>query len=150
MTVRDADRVVGSQALPDLTANEEYNLQLGQDPDLSFTRYIKLSSSSRIKVFGTVQRRYTYNIYSVTLQMKNAKARPVPFEYLERLEGRDIVLEGDVGRTAQGLSLRGTLPAKGSLERKYKVTFIEVGETVTLPPIIRNQPTIVPPLPDSK
>ena len=130
VTVRDVDRVVGNQSLPDLTANEEHNLQLGQDPDLSFTRYVKVSSSSRVKVFGTVQRRYTYNIYSVTLQMKNAKARAVPFEYLERLEGRDIVLEGDVGRTAQGLSLRGTLPAKGSLERKYKVTFIEEGEAV--------------------
>ena len=134
VAVRDVDRVVGNQSLPDLTANEEHNLQLGQDPDLSFTRYVKVSSSSRVKVFGTVQRRYTYNIYSVTLQMKNAKARAVPFEYLERLEGQNIVLEGDVGRTAQGLNLRGTLPAKGSLERKYKVTFTEEGEAVPVPP----------------
>ena len=85
VTVRDADRVVGSQSLPDLTANEEYNLQLGQDPDLSFTRYIKLSSSSRIKVFGTVQRRYTYNIYSVTLQRRE---RPRASERTEAAQSK--------------------------------------------------------------
>ncbi|MBC7646006.1 MAG: hypothetical protein H7095_02680 [Pseudopedobacter sp.] len=85
VTVRDVDRVVGSQSLPDLTANEEHNLRLGQDPDLNFTRYVKVSSSSRVKVFGTVQRRYTYNIYSVTLQRRE---RPRASERTEAAQSK--------------------------------------------------------------
>ena len=125
--VRDAERVVGGQNIPTLAAGEDIDLRLGSDPDLSYVRYAKSSSRNEVKKFDKVQRTYTYTTFQVTLQLRNAKARPVSFEVLERLNGQNITLEGDAKRTAQGLSLTGTLPAKGSLGRKYKVTFIEIG-----------------------
>ena len=138
--VRDAERVVGGQNIPTLAAGEDIDLRLGSDPDLSYVRYAKSSSESKVKKFGKVQRTYTYTTFQVTLQLQNAKARPVYFEVLERLGGQNITLEGDVGRTAQGLSLRGTLPAKGSLERKYKVTFTEIGEPIDVVPTPKQIP----------
>jgi len=132
--VRDAERVVGGQNIPTLAAGEDIDLRLGSDPDLSYVRYAKSSSKSEAKKFGKVQRTYTYTTYQVTLQLRNAKARPVFFEVLERFSGQDVALEGDAKRTAQGLSLTGTLPARGSLERKYKVTFTEIGEPIDVVP----------------
>jgi len=138
--VRDEGRVVGGQNIPTLAAGEDIDLRLGSDPDLSYVRYAKSSSESKVKKFDKVQRTYTYTTYQVTLQLRNAKARPVPFEVLERLNGQNVTLEGDAKRTAQGLSLTGTLPAKGSLERKYKVTFTEIGEPIDVVPAPKQIP----------
>ena len=132
--VRDAERVVGGQNISTLAAGEDIDLRLGSDPDPSYVRYTKSSSRNEVKKFGKVQCTYTYTTFQVTLQLQNAKARPVSFEVLERLGEQDVTLEGDAKRTAQGLSLTFTLPARGSLERKYKVTFIEIGEPIDVVP----------------
>ncbi len=128
-TVRDAGKVVGSQTLPDLTAFEERDLQIGQDPDLRYIRYVKSVNSTKKKIYGKMQRIYTYTTFTITLQFKNTKSRAIPYEYLERLEQvrSNISVEG-ANRTAKGLSLLGTLPAHSQIEKKYQVLYYDIGE----------------------
>jgi hypothetical protein len=138
-TIRDEGRVVGSQNFPNLSAFEDYDLQMGKDPDVSYTRYIKQEKTTKTKTFGDTLRTYDYNIYTIGLQIKNPKNKAVFYEYSEDLsnqyesnryrfsgsgvESSVMTVEGAM-QTGQSLKLKSTIPANTTISLKYKVIFL--------------------------
>lgn len=72
VTVREDGRVVGQANLPDISQGEKQELECGNDPDVNYTRNVKILSQKRESAS-----------YDVTLTIKNAKTRNIKYEYKE-------------------------------------------------------------------
>lgn len=111
--IRDEGRVVGQQNLPETAAGDPVVLELGNDPELSYTRTVQ-----------TVQRDPTGATFKVTYILKNAKATPARVrvsESLDQFAGRVMKLTGDAVRDDNAATFAAELPAGGSLSRSFTV-----------------------------
>ncbi|CAF1154802.1 unnamed protein product [Didymodactylos carnosus] len=72
VTIREDGRVVGQAHLCDISQGEKQNLDCGDDPDVSFTREVKVLSQ---KCDSTS--------YQIRLTIKNAKTKPIKYENKE-------------------------------------------------------------------
>lgn len=111
VTVRDEGRIVGQLNIGDVAGGERYNMYLGTDPDLMYTRAVKVTNQTK-----------TSTTYQVNLTVNNAKDRSVPFEYLERFGG-NVVVDGKVEQVPEGIRVMDTLKAKGKLDYTYTLKF---------------------------
>ncbi|MBB6097660.1 hypothetical protein HNR42_001077 [Deinobacterium chartae] len=111
VTVRDEGVLVGQTSIPDTAAREERVFGLGEDPDVSYNREVKVLSQTKDSAR-----------YQITLTLENAKKRALRVEYKENFSG-NVTLEGQAQRTAEGLSIEANLPAGGKLTRSYTLTF---------------------------
>ncbi|MFC4455584.1 hypothetical protein [Deinococcus sonorensis] len=118
VTVREDGRLVGQVSVDTTPAGTALELDLGTDPDLTYTR-----SAVSSKVAGGTAIRVTYTF-------QNAKDRPVRFEVTEQGLSSRAALTGQATRTAtNGLLVRVDVPAKqGTTPGKLVQTF-----TVTVP-----------------
>ena len=123
VTVREDGRLVGQVSVDTTSANTPLDLNLGTDPDLTYTR----SAAVTVQNKGTKTETTTAK---VTYSFENAKDRATRFELTEYgIDGRATVT-GPVTRTPEGgLLVKLDVPAKKGSERgKAGVTF-----TVTYP-----------------
>lgn len=121
VTVREDNRLVGQVSVQTTAAGTPVDLNLGTDPDLSYTRAAAV----------TVQNKGTKNATAtvkVTYTFENAKDRAVRFELTEfGLDSRATV-SGQAVRTPEGnLLLKVDVPAKsGKVSGRVSVTFTVV------------------------
>ncbi|CAF3338949.1 unnamed protein product [Rotaria socialis] len=105
VTVREDGRVVGQAQLTDLSQGEKQDLDCGNDPDVSFTRQVKILSQKRESAS-----------YRITLTIKNAKARIVKYEYKEIISSAKFtinpindneVLDNKIQSISEGIQIIG-------------------------------------------
>jgi len=72
VTIREDGRVVGQAQLSDISQGEKQDLDCGNDPDVSFTRQVKILSQKRESAS-----------YDIHLTIKNSKSKVVKYEYKE-------------------------------------------------------------------
>lgn len=111
--IRDEGRVVGQASLPNTAAQMPITLSMGDDPELTYTRTVKV-----------LQRDATGAAFQVTINLKNSKdkaARVRVTENLGSLSGRVIKLTGDAVQEGLTATFAAELPAQGSLTRSFKV-----------------------------
>ena len=123
VTVREDGRLVGQVSVDTTSANTPLDLNLGTDPDLTYTRSAVVTVQNKGSKTETTTARVTYSF-------ENAKDRATRFELTEYgIDGRATVT-GPVTRTPEGgLLVKLDVPAKKGSERgKAGVTF-----TVTYP-----------------
>ncbi|UJR17899.1 hypothetical protein I4U23_004798 [Adineta vaga] len=72
VTIREDGRVVGQAQLNDISQGEKQDLDCGNDPDVSFTRQVKVLSQKRDQAS-----------YDIHLTIKNSKSKPIKYEYKE-------------------------------------------------------------------
>jgi hypothetical protein len=72
VTVREDGRVVGQALLPDISQGEKQDLDCGNDPDVSYSREVKISSQKRESAS-----------YNIRLTIKNSKSKSIKYEYKE-------------------------------------------------------------------
>ena len=77
VTIREDGRVVGQASLSDLSANENCDLNVGNDPEVSYTREVT-----------TVKHEEDQSEYSVKIKVKNNKTRVINFEFVETFYSR--------------------------------------------------------------
>ena len=119
VTVREDGRLVGQVSVDTTSANTPLDLNLGTDPDLTYTRSVAVSVQNKGSKTETTTAKVTYSF-------ENAKDRATRFELTEYgVDGRATVT-GPVTRTPEGgLLVKLDVPAKKGGERgKVSVTFI--------------------------
>jgi len=72
VTIREDGRVVGQAQLSDISQGEKQDLDCGNDPDVSFTRQVKILSQKRESAS-----------YDIHLTIKNSKSKVIKYEYKE-------------------------------------------------------------------
>ncbi len=123
ITVREDGRLVGQVSVQTTSEGVPVELNLGTDPDLSYTR------SAAVTVQGKGTKSET-TVVRVTYVFENAKDRPTRFELTEYGPGARATLTGQATKTAEGNTLvKVDVPARsGKVNGKATVTF-----TVTVP-----------------
>ena len=114
VTVREDGRVVGQSNIPDLSADENSDLNVGNDPEVSYEREVK-----------TLSHNENQSEYEVKVIMKNRKGRSINVEFKEHLNGRfevksqadDAVVQNDYVKCER------TIEAKSETSFTYKVKF---------------------------
>ena len=81
VTIREAGRVVGQTQINAISQGEKQDLHCGNDPDVSFTRYVNNLSQQRSTV-----------LYSIRLIIKNSKAKSIKYEYKEIISSTKFTL----------------------------------------------------------
>ncbi|CAF2981477.1 unnamed protein product [Rotaria sp. Silwood2] len=81
VTVREDGRVVGQAQLSDISQGEKKDLDCGNDPDVSFTRQIKILSQKRESAS-----------YDINLTIKNAKTKNIKYEYKEIISSAKFII----------------------------------------------------------
>ncbi|WP_407571059.1 hypothetical protein [Deinococcus altitudinis] len=121
VTVREDGRLVGQVGVDTTSAGTPLDLNLGTDPDLTYTR------TAAVTVQGKGTKTETTTI-RVTYLLENAKDRPTRFELTEYgVDGRATVT-GQATRTPEGsLLVKVDVPARtGKTNGKATVTFTVV------------------------
>ncbi|CAF4897775.1 unnamed protein product [Rotaria sp. Silwood1] len=72
VTIREDGRVVGQAQLLDISQGEKQDLDCGNDPDVSYTRKVKILSQKRESAS-----------YDINLTIKNVKIKKIKYEYKE-------------------------------------------------------------------
>ena len=121
VTVREDGRLVGQVSVQTTSANTPVDLNLGTDPDLSYTR------SAAVTVQGKGTKTSTVTV-KVTYTFENAKDRPTRFEMSEYGLDERATVTGQVTRTPEGnLLIKTDVPARsGKVNGKASVTFTVV------------------------
>jgi hypothetical protein len=121
VTVREDGRLVGQVAVPQTSANDPVELNLGADPDLSYTRAVAITVQGK----GTKLQTTTFK---VTYTLENAKNRPIRFEVTEYGLDARAVITGQASRGPDGnLVFKADVPAKtGTVSGKQSVTYTVV------------------------
>ena len=121
VTVREDGRLVGQVSVQTTSANTPVDLNLGTDPDLSYTR------SAAVTVQGKGTKTATVTV-KVTYTFENAKDRPTRFELTEYGFDERATVTGQATRTPEGnLLIKTDVPAKsGKVNGKASVTFTVV------------------------
>ncbi|WP_052303314.1 hypothetical protein [Deinococcus maricopensis] len=109
LTVRDENRIVGQTRLGDTPPNRAVDLKLGADPDVTYTRTVKVIARDRAS-----------STYRVTLTARNRRASPTRLDVREYLPAGGQV-SGEAQQTASGLQVQAPVPARGSVTRTYTV-----------------------------
>jgi hypothetical protein len=86
VTIREDGRVVGQAQLNDISQGEKQDLDCGNDPDVNYHREVKILSQKRESAS-----------YSIRLTIKNAKTKPIKYEYKEIISSAKftIIPSGD-------------------------------------------------------
>lgn len=121
VTVREDGRLVGQVSVQTTSANTPVDLNLGTDPDLSYTRSAAVTVQGKGTKTSTVTVRVTYTF-------ENAKDRPTRFELTEYGLDERATVTGQATRTPEGnLLIKTDVPAKsGKMNGKASVTFTVV------------------------
>ncbi|WP_407539556.1 hypothetical protein Q0M94_15465 [Deinococcus radiomollis] len=121
VTVREDGRLVGQVGVDTTSAGTSLDLNLGADPDLTYTR------SAAVTVQGKGTKTETRTI-RVTYLLENAKDRATRFELTEYGLDSRATVTGQATRTPEGnLLIKVDVPAKsGTTNGKATVTFIVV------------------------
>ena len=121
VTVREDGRLVGQVSVQTTSANTPVDLNLGTDPDLSYTRATAVTVQGKGTKTSTVTVKVTYTF-------ENAKDRPTRFELSEYGLDERATVTGQVTRTPEGnLLIKTDVPAKsGKVNGKASVTFTVV------------------------
>lgn len=121
VTVREDGRLVGQVSVQTTSANTPVDLNLGTDPDLSYTRSAAVTVQGKGTKTSTVTVRVTYTF-------ENAKDRPTRFELTEYGLDERATVTGQATRTPEGnLLIKTDVPARsGKTNGKASVTFTVV------------------------
>ncbi len=121
VTVREDGRLVGQVGVKTTSAGTPVDLNLGTDPDLSYTRATAVTVQGKGTKTATVTIRVTYTF-------ENAKDRPTRFELSEYGLDERATVTGQVTRTPEGnLLIKTDVPARsGKVNGKASVTFTVV------------------------
>jgi hypothetical protein len=121
VTVREDGRLVGQVSVDTTSAGTPLDLNLGTDPDLTYTR------SAAVTVQGKGTKSATTTV-RVTYVLENAKDRPTRFELTEYGLDERATLTGQATRTPEGnLLVKVDVPARsGTVKGKTTVTFTVV------------------------
>ncbi|MGY2892298.1 hypothetical protein [Deinococcus sp. UYEF24] len=121
VTVREDGRLVGQVGVDTTSAGTPLDLNLGTDPDLTYTR------TAAVTVQGKGTKTETRTI-RVTYVLENAKDRATRFELTEYGLDSRATVSGQTTRTAEGnLLVKMDVPAKtGTTNGKATVTFTVV------------------------
>jgi hypothetical protein len=121
VTVREEGRVVGQAQLSDISQGEKQDLDCGNDPDVSFTRQVKILSQKRESAS-----------YDIRLIIKNAKTKAVKYEYKEIISSAKFTInpKGDNEQTnkkiesiAEGIQILGDeLQPNGEQIFQYEIS----------------------------
>lgn len=111
ITVRDNNHIVGQNNLPNTSKNEQRELWMGADDDVSYVRNIKVTAQDKTSV-----------TYKVNITFENSKDRAIALEYKERLDG-NVTLKGEAVRTDSGLIITKDLAPNSKAQFEYVVTF---------------------------
>jgi hypothetical protein len=114
VTVREDGRVVGQSNIPDLSADENCDLNVGNDPEVSFEREVQ-----------TLCHNENQSEYEVKVIIKNNKRREINIEFIEHLHGRYEVKPQNDGVIVQNdfVKYERKLEAKAESSFIYKVKF---------------------------
>jgi len=125
VTVREDGRLVGQVSVQTTPVGTPVSLDLGTDPDLTYTR------SAAVTVQGKGTKAETTTV-KVTYTLENAKDRATRFELTEYGTDGLATVSGQASKSADGtLLIRADVPAKtGATKGKATVTF-----TVTIPKV---------------
>jgi len=95
VTVREDGRVVGQAQVPDMGIGDKQDLDCGNDPDVSYHREVKVTSQKRDGAS-----------YEIRLTLKNAKQKPIKFEYKEVITAAKFVVspKGDNAHVMKSVS----------------------------------------------
>lgn len=113
LLIRDEGRVVGQDNLPETAANDPVELDLGRDPELTFTRTVQ-----------TVQRDAKREQFKVSYVLQNNKSVPARVRVTEDLSGltmRVLTVSGDAVLSGRDATFVAELPAGGKLTRGFTV-----------------------------
>ena len=110
VTVREDGRVVGQSSIPDLSAETNADLNVGNDGDVSYEREVL-----------TLSHNENQSEYNVTVTIRNSKDRRVNIEFFERFYGRFEVLSVDIN-TVDALIQNDYLKCEKSLDSKSQVS----------------------------
>ena len=121
VTVREDGRLVGQVSVQTTSANTPVDLNLGTDPDLSYTRATAVTVQGKGTKTSTVTVKVTYTF-------ENAKDRSTRFELTEYGFDERATVTGQATRTPEGnLLIKTDVPAKsGKVNGKASVTFTVV------------------------
>jgi hypothetical protein len=81
VTIREDGRVVGQAHLCDISQGEKQDLECGDDPDVSFTRQVKVLSQKRDSAS-----------YLINLNIKNSKIKSIKYEYKEIISSHKFTI----------------------------------------------------------
>ncbi|CAF3351069.1 unnamed protein product [Rotaria sp. Silwood2] len=81
VTIREDGRVVGQSHLCDISQGEKQDLDCGNDPDISFTRDVKILSQKRDSA-----------LYLIRLTIKNCKTKQIKYEYKEIISSAKFII----------------------------------------------------------
>ena len=114
VTVREDGRVVGQSSIPDLSADSNADLNVGNDGDVSYEREI-----------NTLNHNENQSEYNVTVTIRNKKDRSVNIELYERFYGRFEAESETSGALIQNDYLKSerSMDAKSQISIKYSVKF---------------------------
>ncbi|CAF0838444.1 unnamed protein product [Didymodactylos carnosus] len=77
LSIREQGRIVGEVAVPDISAGEEYDVELGKDADIGFYRQISIESASKEQT-----------VYKVEVTLENKKSHDIFVKFQEKLFGK--------------------------------------------------------------
>jgi len=89
--VRDQDRFLGEQNIPDLTAEEEHDIELGKDADVKFKREISTLLSNEQN--GTTK-------YRIEIIFDNKKSTEINVKFTEKFYGKYSVIISDADKNS--------------------------------------------------
>ncbi|CAF0824395.1 unnamed protein product, partial [Brachionus calyciflorus] len=114
VTVREDGRVVGQSSISDLSVDENADLAVGNDPEVSYEREVK-----------TILHKEEVSHYEVTVRIKSRKSRKIDYEFTENFGGRFELedLSGGLKIENDYVKTEGSLEPKESHSIKFSVKF---------------------------
>ena len=114
VTVREDGRVVGQSDLPDLTADENSDLNVGNDSEVTYDREVELLRSDE-----------NQSEYEVTVMINNKKARIMNVKFIEHFLGRFEIncIENNVVVQNDYVQFERAIDAKSTASFNYTVLF---------------------------
>jgi len=88
LIVREQGRFISEIALPDLSVQEEFEMELGYDADILFNRQVSIKSTSDEQI-----------VYKVEVTFENKKLREVVAIYREHFYGKYSIDENEISTT---------------------------------------------------
>lgn len=117
VTVREDGRIVGQTNIGETRKGGEVEFNLGDDPDVAYTRTV--ATVSQVKdAKGNV----TKSTYKVTYAFESSKSRAVRAEVTERVGGHRVTIDSAAPVQNQGTAtLKVDVPANGKATKSFTV-----------------------------
>lgn len=117
ITVREDGRIVGQTNIAETRKGGEVEFNLGDDPDVAYTRTVQTVSQVK-DTKGNV----TKSTYKVTYAFESSKSRAVRAEVTERVGGRRVTIDSAAPVQNQGTAtLKVDVPAGGKATKSFTV-----------------------------